>query len=176
VSRSIETLWIRPCQLSDADAVMESVRESSREIFPWLPWCHPEYSRSDAEQWLQGQFEAWAERREFGFSIVEEDGTFLGACAINQINWAHRFGNIGYWVRTGATRRGVATAAVARLVEFARTETDLVRLEIVVAVGNTASARVAVKSGAVLEGTLRSRLFMHGKPHDALMHAIVISR
>jgi RimJ/RimL family protein N-acetyltransferase len=174
--RGVEKIHIRPCQLSDADAVMESVRESSREIFPWLPWCHPEYSRSDAEQWLQGQFDAWVERREFGFCIVEEDGTFLGACAINQINWVNRFGNIGYWVRTGATRRGVATAAVARLVEFARSETDLVRLEIVVAVGNTASARVAAKSGAVLEGTLRSRLFMHGKPHDALMHAIVIPR
>jgi ribosomal-protein-serine acetyltransferase len=62
------------------------------------------------------------------------------------------------------------------VIEFARAETDLVRLEIVAAVGNHASARVARKAGATLEGTLRARLFLHGVPHDALMFSIVIDR
>ena len=38
---------------------------------------------------------------------------FLGGCGINHISRVHRFGNLGYWVRTSATGRGIAVSAVA---------------------------------------------------------------
>ena len=47
------------------------------------------------------------------------------------------------------------------------------RIEVLVAVGNVASRRVAEKSGAVYEGTLRSRLLVHGTRHDAAMYAFI---
>ena len=170
------SITIRPYQLSDAEALVEAARESTREIFPWLPWCHPEFSRKDAEEFLRAQVEAWASRREFEFCVVNADGRLVGGCALNQIHWGHRFGNVGYWVRTSDTGRGIATEAARQVIEFARAETDLVRLEIVAAVGNHASARVARKVGATLEGILRARLFLHGVPHDALMFSIVLDR
>lgn len=167
---------LRPYRISDADALLEAARESTREVFPWLPWCHPDLSREEVEAWLRSQVEAWAQRQSFEHCILGEDGTYLGGVALNQIHRANRFGNVGYWVRSSATRRGVATAAVAQIVEFARRETDLIRLEIVVAAGNEASARVARKAGAVYEGTLRSRLFFHGAPHDAMMFSLLLPR
>ena len=42
-----------------------------------------------------------------------------------------------------------------------------------IAVGNVASRRVAEKAGAVYEGTMRSRLQVHGTRHDAAMYAFV---
>jgi RimJ/RimL family protein N-acetyltransferase len=51
--------------------------------------------------------------------------------------------------------------------------TELVRLEIVVATGNTASHRVAEKVGAIREGVLRRRLLLHGHPHDATMFSLI---
>jgi ribosomal-protein-serine acetyltransferase len=68
-----------------------------------------------------------------------------------------------------ATRHGVATAAVRALRDWAFERTDLIRLEIVIAVGNFASHRVAKKAGAVREGTLQRRLVLHGTVHDATM-------
>jgi ribosomal-protein-serine acetyltransferase len=174
--RERSPVTLRPCRLADAEALTEAARESTREIFPWMEWCHPGFSRAEAEQFLRTQEEAWANRSEFSFSILDESETPLGICGINQIHHGHRFANVGYWVRTSATGRGVATAAVGQLVEFAIAETDLVRLEIVIAVGNAASARVAEKAGAKLEGTLRARLMLHGVPTDALMYGIVLSR
>jgi RimJ/RimL family protein N-acetyltransferase len=167
---------IRPCRLADAEALTEAARESTREVFPWMEWCHLGFSRDEAEKFLRGQEEAWAERSEFCFTILDEDERLLGICAINQIHQGHRFANVGYWVRTSATGRRAATEAVRQVVEFARAETDLVRLEIVIAVGNAASARVAEKAGAAFEGTLRARLILHGCPTDALMYGIVLSR
>ncbi len=77
-----------------------------------------------------------------------------------------------YWVRSSATRAGVATAAVHALRDWAFLTTDLIRLEIVVAIGNLASLRVAEKSGATREGIQRSRLLLHGRAHDAVMYSL----
>ena len=170
------SISIRPYRLEDAEALAEAARESSREILPWMAWCRPDFSAADAAAWLGPQVEAFAARRAFEFAIVGSDGRYLGGCALNQIHVDDRFANLGYWVRTSATGQGVATAAVGRLVEFARAETGLVRLELVIVVGNRASARVAEKAGARLEGTLAARIHLHGAPRDAWMYSIVSPR
>src|SRR5438132_390407 len=83
-----------------------------------------------------------------------------GGCGINQRIRKDRMANLGYWVRTSATRRGIATAAVRLATEYAFEHTDLLRLEIVVAITNIASRRVAEKVGAVREGIAHDRIFL----------------
>lgn len=70
----------------------------------------------------------------------------------------------------------MATAAVRELAQFAFRETDLARLEIVVALGNVASHRVAMKVGALPEGVAHDRLYAHGRSHDAVVYALLRSR
>ena len=164
---------IRAYEPEDAQALWEAARESVRDVFPWLPWCHPEYSMAEAVEWIRSHAPLAAEGREYTFAIVGTDGRFLGGCGVNQINRLHRFGNLGYWVRTSATGHGVATEAVRQVAEFAFRTADLVRLEIVCAVGNDASQRVAERAGAVREGILRHRLLVHGQPVDAVMYSLV---
>lgn len=82
-------------------------------------------------------------------------------------------GNLGYWVRTSRTRSGVASAATRLIARFGFLSLGLQRLEIVVAVGNQASERVAEKAGATREGVLRKRLLIHGQPHDAVLYSLV---
>ena len=164
---------IRPYAPEDAQALWEAARESVAEVHRWLDWCHPQYSLAEAEEWIRSRAPLAAEGREYTFAIVGPEGRFLGACGINQINRIQTFGNLGYWIRTSATRRGVATEAVRQVAHFAFANTDLVRLEIVCAVGNNASQRVAERAGAVREGVLRHRLFIHGQPVDAVMHSLV---
>jgi len=109
----------------------------------------------------------------FEFAIVSSAGRYLGGCGVNDIGQANRRGNIGYWVRTSEARRGVATAAVRLAYQWAMENTNLLRLEILIAVGNVASQRVAEKAGAVREGTLRKRLLLHDEPHDAVMFSLI---
>jgi RimJ/RimL family protein N-acetyltransferase len=172
----IAAVGLRPWRVDDAEALTAAARESTREVFPWGPWCHPEFSLAEARDWIEEKVVTWEQRSEFEFAVVDAGDRLMGACGINQIHTAYRFANLGYWVRTSATGRGVATAAVLRAAEFARLETDLVRLELVIAVANAASARVAERAGAQLEGVLRSRLVLHGETHDASMYALVLSR
>lgn len=168
---------IRPLQEHHIGPLVAAARESVHELQPWMPWCHPDFSERDAREWVELQVQNWQRRAdEFQFAIEDGRGLYLGGCGINFINVTHRLGNVGYWVRTRATRRDVATEAVKHLIDFARTETNLVRLEVLVALGNEASARVAEKVGAKFEGILRSRLFLHGSARDARIFSVLLNR
>ena len=45
---------IRPYMLGDALAVWEAAQESAKEIQPWMPWCHDEYSVDESREWIAG--------------------------------------------------------------------------------------------------------------------------
>jgi RimJ/RimL family protein N-acetyltransferase len=108
-----------------------------------MPWCHATYSLDESNAWIDYCDAAWKEGAEYNFAIADRTERILGGCGLNQLRIEHRVANLGYWVRTSATRKGVATAAVRKLAHFAFRETNLARLEIVVALENVASHRVA---------------------------------
>src|SRR5208282_2625980 len=73
------------------------------------------------------------------------------------------------------TREGAATEAIRLLVDFGFATLGLVRIEIVVAVGNFSSQRAAEKAGAYREGLLRNRITHRGEVRDAYMFSLVPS-
>jgi ribosomal-protein-serine acetyltransferase len=167
------TCRLRSYAPEDAEALSEAARESAPAAFAWAPWCRADYSLADAAEWIRSRASLAAEGREYAFAIVDADGRLLGGCGINRIDRLNRLANVGYWVRTSATGRGVASEAVRQLADFAFRRTGLVRLEIVCAVGNERSQRVAARAGAVREGLLRQRLVLHGASVDAVLYSLV---
>lgn len=166
---------IRPYALADASDVFAAARESVAEMLPWMPWCHPEYSLEDSQSWLDEQVPTFAAGEAFEFAIVAADGGYLGGCGLNQIDSRNRRANLGYWVRSRFAGRGIATAAARSLVDWALRNTDLVRIEIVVAVGNWKSQRVAEKLGAHRDGVLRNRLCLGDAVHDAVLFSLALA-
>jgi ribosomal-protein-serine acetyltransferase len=169
----VSGIRIRPYRLDDARSIWEAARESLNELQPWMPWCHPGYSIDETRSWLALQVPAFQQRTAFEFAIITDQDAYLGGCGLNQIDALNQRANLGYWVRSAATGKGVATAATQLTREWAFANTDLERLEVLIAISNVASRRVAEKSGAICEGTLRSRLLVHGTRHDAAMYAFV---
>jgi RimJ/RimL family protein N-acetyltransferase len=170
---------LRRFRFDDAASMVEAARESAEQVEPWMPWCHSRYSIEEARTFIASAEGAWDGKTAYEMAIVrsgEPGAGILGVCGLNQIRPGGQVANIGYWVRTSATGAGVATEAVRRLARFAFAESELLRLEIVVAVGNRASARVAEKAGAVLEGIVLDRLQLHGRSHDAWVYVLLRSR
>ena len=165
---------IRRYRADDVDALFESVRESIAEASKWLPWCHANYSRDESCEWIGSRDQAWESGVEYDFVIVDvESGLFLGGCGINTVDNLNKRANMGYWVRRGRTGKGIATSAAILAARFGFEDAGLVRLEIVTAVGNRASQRVAEKSAAVREGIARNRLMLQGNPHDAIIFSLI---
>jgi ribosomal-protein-serine acetyltransferase len=164
---------LRLYELSDASELHAAVHESVNEVSRWLPWCHPDYSLADAAGWIRHTRDGHAQGTMYDFAIIDANGRYAGACGINSINSSERFANLGYWVRTSLVGQGIAPSAVRELVRWTFAHTNLNRLEIVVALGNTRSQRVAEKVGAERDGVLKQRLFLQGKPCDAVMYSLV---
>jgi len=159
---------------ADVVPLWEAVRESEAELSPWMPWCHESYEQEEMARWVGLCAESRSSREMFEFVIAEvADGRVVGACGLNQVDWQNRRANLGYWVRTTATGRGVATAAAGILARYGFAELGLMRAEVLVATGNAASQRVAVKLGATREGVLRNRLWLDGRPHDAVAYSLI---
>lgn len=166
---------IRPYRIEDATSVWQAVRDSMAALQPWAPWCHPAYSIDESRTWLRTQVTAFEQRTAFQFAITTDAGDFLGGCGLDQLDALNQRANLGYWVRSSAAGRGVATAAVRLLRDWGFAHTDLARLEVLIAVENAASLRVAEKAGAHFEGRLRDRLVVHGTRHDAAMYSFTRS-
>jgi RimJ/RimL family protein N-acetyltransferase len=167
-------LLIRPFREGDASALYEAVRESISEVSPWLPWCHQDYSIEESREFIGSREIASQGGEWYSLGIFETDGgRFLGGVGINFINRVHQMANLGYWVRTSAAGRGIATAATRMAARFGFEQLGLQRIEIVVAVANIPSQRVAEKAGARREGVLRNRLLIRGESLDAVLFSLV---
>ena len=168
-------ILVRPLELTDALSLFEAVRESIPEVSPWLGWCHENYSIEETREFLRSRAEKSQGDEWYSFGVFDRRNgeRFLGGVGLNFINRVHQFGNLGYWVRTSAAGKGVASKASRLVARFGFEELGLHRIEILAAVSNIASQRVAEKIGAVREAVLRKRLLIGGAPHDAVMFSLV---
>jgi len=171
---SNDVVKIRRYCADDIPSLFEAARESTKEMLAWLSWCHPNYTVEESRSFVLSSKTAWNEKTRFAFAGLDvSSGLFLGGVGLNQINRNHNFANLGYWVRSSQTGRGVATAATLLAAEFGFEDLGLNRIEILTATGNAASGRVAEKAGAKREVILRNRLLLHNSPHDAVIYSLI---
>lgn len=170
-----KVIELRELSYEHAPMMVESALESVPEINPWMDWCTDDFNIETATTFITQQIHARKTGDAYEFALFSDVGLYLGGGGVNSINKQYHFANLGYWIRTSQTQRGYGTAALNALVKWARANTKLNRLEVVVAIGNHASRRVAEKSGAPLEGTAKSRLYNNGSYLDAYVYAFTKS-
>jgi RimJ/RimL family protein N-acetyltransferase len=147
-------------------AVFEAAAESVREIGPSMRTWRDGATYEKAARHVAESIRAWQAGAWYDFAITRVGSpAFLGRVGLDRIR-SDGTANVGYWVRTSQTGQGIATAAVRLLAQFAFEDLGLRRLELLIAVENLASRRVAEKVGATLEGVLPAG--SHG--HRELQH------
>ena len=167
------TIILRAPRLEDAPAHCEAVLESLAQTGRWLDWAHDGYGVGDSSAFIARAIAGHESGEMYEFHIVDETGTFLGGCGLNRLDTRFLKSNLGYWVRTKAAGRGVATAATRLLARFGFEQLGLQRIEIIAAVDNVVSQRVAEKAGAQREGILRNGIRYHGRNIDAVCFSLI---
>jgi RimJ/RimL family protein N-acetyltransferase len=171
---SDDLITLRPFQFDDAHELHAAVNESLAELKPWMSWAREGYSQSDAMTYITMARAEWGEGSMFSFAITDKaTGALLGACGLSHFHPVYFYCNLGYWVRTSQRGRGIAGRAARLVAPFGFKELRLVRVEVVVAVGNETSLRVAEKIGAQREGVLRNRVIVRNHLHDAVMFSFI---
>ena len=102
------------------------------------------------------------------FAAIDDDDTFVGLALAPEIERGAHEAELGYVVAPHARGRGVATAMLRALTEWAF-EQGILRATLIINVENTASERVAERCGYVREGVMRSIFFKDGRRTDATL-------
>ena len=154
---------------ADAGALAATVIASLASLEPWMPWASAAYDEAAALEWIRNGVDP----TEHGFVIVDGDGTILGSCGLHRIDGPNARAELGYWVATDRSGRGLATRAARLLVRYGFDHLGLHRVEIVMSTENERSRRVAERIGATHEGVARGRLRLHGRHHDVHVYGIL---
>lgn len=165
---------IRPLQIEDASSLYAAIKESASQLSQWMTWVTPDYSPEDCRAFIARSVRAWELGESFTFGIFDtRDQSLAGSIALNHLNRAHSFANVGYWVRASRTRGGIGSAAASAVAKFGFDVLGLDRLEFIIPTTNIASQRVAQRAGAKFEGILRNRLVLSGQTLDATVYSLV---
>lgn len=169
-----ERLILRAPRPGDGAAGNEAIRESARELQPWMPWANPLPTPEDTEEVYRRMAAQWLTRESLPLILLrKEDGLFVGGSGLMCRDWNVPFFEIGYWVRTSLQGQGYITEAVLAQTRFAFDVLGARRIEIRCDARNTRSARVAERAGYTLEGRLRHfARAVDGTLADILIYAL----
>lgn len=169
-----EDIRLRRVHPSHVDDVFHAVEQSQRELATWFGWAGPHYDRDAAATFVAEAWIEWNQRRAFHF-VITRDGEpgVLGVCGLDELSPVRKTANLGYWVRSDQTGRGLATHAARLVSGFGFDHAGLQRIELFHAAGNDASGRVALKVGFTFEGVRQQHLELHGRRVDAVSYGLV---
>ena len=166
------TITLRSWTEADVPAVTKVYADP--EIQRWME-IPATFEEEYARQYLEGREESRRLGQTLEMAIADARTlTMLGSVGLVAFDAVNRRGEIGYWVAPKGRGRGVASAAVRLLSTAAFEQLDLIRLDLIAAVGNVASQRVAENAGFTREGVMRSYLAnKQGGRDDAVMFGLV---
>ncbi len=154
-----KSLYLRKLKLEDAPAIFEAVQESREDLDRFFVWSPLVREVKDTEDFIKAHRKSATKRRELVLGIFSaETDDYLGNVSLHPVPASPHSTEVGYWVRSSATRKGIASAAAALVTIAAFDEFRYHRLILRAATDNIASNRVAAKLGMHLGGVQRHEL------------------
>ena len=145
-----ETIVLRALRPDDASAVVEACRDPAIGRFTFM---QEGLTLDDALGWIDDANRQWGcGSPRFAVADATSD-RFLGQIGM-AVDEAYQRAEMFYWVVGRERGRGVASAALALMCDWAF-DNELERLFLVVSPENEASHRVAARCGFTREGVLR---------------------
>ncbi len=160
-------LVLRPWAEADAGVLLTAFADAA--IRRWH--ARSVESREEAAEMITSYNQAWRNETAAHWAITGP--AVLGRVALRVIDLDEGSAEIAYWLRPAARRSGTAVRAAVAVGEWALGDLGLHRLDLQHAVMNTASCRVAQKSGYAYEGIRRSACLHADGWHDMHLHARV---
>jgi len=169
---------LRPPRLSDASAWSRIRLRDRRHLENWEPTTPGRWEDRNAVLSWPSQWWALRSLARHGQSlpfVITVDGELAGQITVgNVVRGSLCSAWIGYWVAGHLVRGGVATAAVALLVDHCFSSAGLHRLEATVRPENLPSLRVLGKLGFREEGLFRRYLDVAGAWRDHRCFAMTV--
>jgi RimJ/RimL family protein N-acetyltransferase len=164
-------LRLRALRPEDKPAVVRGLNDPECGRFLWAP-PYP-YTDADFDEFYAGRPTDWSEERNAFWIVADADSDEVLAAISLDVRKELESGEIGYWCGPWARGRGVMTAAVRLVRDWALDDLGLLRVEITAYSDNVASQRTALATGFTREGARRSFITARGVRRDDVIFAMV---
>lgn len=138
---------LRCYQGDETPALLEAVEESLDHLRPWMPWASAEPLEAGLAEFVQRSVHEFAAGENFSYAIwALDEAKLIGGTGLHPRLGSGRM-EIGYWIRVGWLRRGVATAVTRALTSAAFALADIDQVVIHCDEANVISAKVPAGLG-----------------------------
>jgi RimJ/RimL family protein N-acetyltransferase len=138
---------LRRFQGDEVPALLEAATTSLEHLRPWLPWASMEPLEAGLSTFVQQSVAKFSRSEDFGYAIWDDVTSLLvGGAGLHPRLGPGRI-EIGYWVREGWLRRGIATAAARALTAAAFAVPEMEEVHIHCDEANLPSAAVPHRLG-----------------------------
>ena len=163
---------LRPLEPWQAEEFLAHMDRARPNTDPWIPWASRSTDLDSARRTLQGYADKQADDtgRIYGIWL---DGALVGGTMFPHFDVARGSCEIGVWCEAAGQGKGLITAAVRKLIDYALIERDLHRVEWINSTVNLRSRAVAQRVGMHLDGVLRGYTQYRGERLDAELWSIL---
>lgn len=137
------------------------IDKNRQHLLPFLDWVLKTKRAEDSYDAISGMYRAWEEGTAFEYGIFDSvSGRLIGIAGAYCFSQEHKKAELGYWLDTDFTGRGLAREAVAAL-EKELIARGIKRIVIKNDTQNIRSAALAKAMGYELEGISRKDQFLY---------------
>lgn len=149
---------LRRHRKGDIQPLLEAVSSSSEHLKPWLAWASVDPLEPALQNFVSSSMERFDRGEDFGYAIWDSDqSTLIGGAGLHPRLGPGRI-EIGYWVRDGWLRRGIASAAARALTSAAFDSSEIEEVHIHCDEANVASACIPQRLGFRLMRTVKDQV------------------
>lgn len=162
---------LRCFRVADAPLLKQAIDSSLPDLQAWMPWALEEPSPVEAiERRIAGMRTRFAAGADFPYGVFDRaEARVLGGAGLHPRRGPGVL-EIGYWIRSDSTGRGLATEVARALTELAFAAHRIPRVEIRCDPNNARSAGVPRRLGYRLEATLvGDTQTPRGEPRDTMV-------
>ena len=158
----------------DAASVYQLIESNRAYLREWLPWIDYTQSIEDERSFISNTRTQYQNNQSFTYTIWHQQ-QIAGIAGYNQIDWANRKTEIGYWLATQYQGQGIMTRSCHALIEYAFDDLKLHTVEIRCATMNTRSCAIPLRLGFTQEGIMRQAEWLYDHFVDHRLYGLLKS-
>lgn len=105
--------------------------------------------------------------------VIDADGAAVGTISLFSFDDLARHAEVGIALLAEARGRGIGTAAIGQMLEFAFVRCNLRRVHLQAIASNAAAVRAYEKAGFLVEGRLRDHAWVRGRYEDIVVMGVL---
>ena len=161
---------VRPVTVDDAAAMAASYARNREFLAPFDPVREDRFFTEEGQRAVLEQLDADRERGAAQWWAIESGGALVGRITLTNISRGpSQSGNVGYWIDQAHNGRGLASAALQKVLAEAFGPFGLHRVEAATLIDNVASQRVLAGNGFTRIGIAPAYLRIAGRWQDHVL-------